>query len=135
MKGEDMQKKNISECMEQGAITLTDREDSAGKIEWYRHPKFTGVFLKNLILGADTDGMLSCHMVKIDPGAVLENHVHEFQWELHEILEGDGMFLLGTREAPYYPGCMGVIPRGTEHRITAGRSGLVLLAKFFPPLM
>lgn len=35
----------------------------------------------------------------------------------------------------YHPKCMGVIPKGTKHKVVAGENGLILLAKFFPALM
>ncbi len=60
-------------------------------VQWNNHPKFKGVYLKHLIKGDETDGQLSCHMVKVDPGCVLESHIHENEWELDEIIEGEGV--------------------------------------------
>lgn len=74
-------------------------------------------------------------MVKIDPGAVLEEHIHENQRELHEVIEGEGKFHLDTKETSYYPGRMGMIPKRTHHKVIAGEKGMVLLAKFFPALV
>ena len=125
----------IAACMANGTTTYVDRDDAAGEIPWNRHPQFNGVQLKHLVKGGDTEGRLSCHMVRIDPGAILEEHTHENQWELHEVIEGEGKFLLDAKEASYYPGCVGIIPQGTRHKVIAGRSGMVLLAKFFPALL
>ena len=88
-----------------------------------------------MIKGTDTEGLLSCHLVPIDPDSVLEQHVHEGQWELHEVIEGEGSFILGAKKTPYYRGRMGIIPKGTNHKVIAGKNGLVLLAKFFPALL
>ncbi|MBI5592162.1 MAG: cupin domain-containing protein [Deltaproteobacteria bacterium] len=130
-----METRELAACMANGSITFMDRDDAMGEIPWCQHPKFKGVYLKHILKGKDTGGMLSCHMVKIDPDAILEEHIHENQWELHEIMEGEGKFILESRETPYHPGRMGIIPRGANHKVIAGKSGLVLLAKFFPALI
>jgi quercetin dioxygenase-like cupin family protein len=127
--------KEISTCMANGTITFKDREDQTGQIQWNEHPKFKGVYLKHLIRGQDTDEKLSCHLVRIDPNSILEEHFHENQWELHEVIEGEGKFILGTKETTYCPGHMSMIPKGLGHKVIAGESGLVLLAKFFPALL
>jgi quercetin dioxygenase-like cupin family protein len=130
-----METREISSTMANGSITFIDRDDQAGRIEWNEHPKFKGVSLKHLIKGRDTEGRLSCHLVRIDPGCVLDEHVHESQMELHEVIEGEGKFVLGGKETMYYPGRMAIIPQGTKHKVIAGKSGMVLLAKFCPPLL
>jgi len=135
MRGDIMETREISAYIANGTTIYLDREEATAEIPWNQHPQFKGVYLKHLIKGADTDGKLSCHMVKIDPGAVLEEHIHENQWELHEVIEGEGKFFLDTKEAPYYPGHMGMIPKGTNHKVIAGGKGMVLLAKFFPALV
>jgi len=130
-----METREITASMANGSTTYMDRDDATGEIPWNQHPKFKGVYLKHIIKGTDTGGMLSCHMVRIDPNAILEEHVHEDQWELHEVIEGEGKFTLESKETPYHPGRMGIIPKGTKHKVIAGESGLVLLAKFFPALL
>ncbi|WP_028315061.1 cupin domain-containing protein [Desulfatibacillum aliphaticivorans] len=130
-----METQEITDSLTNGAITYIDKEEAAGDIPWNQHPIFQGVYLKHLVKGADTQGKLSCHIVKLDPEAVLEEHVHEGQWELHEVIEGEGVFFLQNKETPYHPGRLGVIPQGVEHKVAAGKSGLVLLAKFFPALL
>jgi quercetin dioxygenase-like cupin family protein len=130
-----METKESMAYMTKGSITFMDRDDAVEEILWSPHPKFKGVNMKHLIKGIDTDGMLSCHMVRIDPDAILEDHSHENQWELHEVIEGEGKFILESKEALYYPGRMGMIPKGVSHKVIAGKNGLVLLAKFFPALL
>ena len=114
--------------------TLTDVRD-AEALPWQDHPAFAGVRLRHLVTAADTQGQLSCHIVRLSPGASLAGHVHDGQWELHEIVSGDGKAELAGREADYAPGVTAVIPRGTPHAVTAGEQGLCLLAKFFPALL
>lgn len=130
-----METREITARMANGSTTYMDRDEATEEIPWNEHPKFKGVFLKHIIKGIDTDGMLSCHMVRIDPNAILEDHIHDNQWELHEVIEGEGKFVLESKETLYHPGRMGIIPRGTRHKVVAGESGLILLAKFFPALI
>lgn len=135
MKGDSMETREITRFMTNGLITYRDREDVAGEIPWSQHPKFKGVYLKHLIKGTDTGGMLSCHMVRIDPHAILEEHVHADQWELHEIIDGEGSFTLESKEVSYHAGSMAIIPKGSKHKVVAGSGGLIILAKFFPALI
>jgi len=121
--------------IETGFIALADRDDRVDGMLWHEHSKFPGVYLKHLIRGTQTEGRLSCHLVKINPNAVLEDHVHEDQWELHEVIQGDGKFILEFKETVYYPGGMGLIPANAKHKVIAGQKGLILLAKFFPALL
>jgi quercetin dioxygenase-like cupin family protein len=123
------------EYMANNTVIHRDREQKIDELPWNEHPKFNGVFLKHLVTGADTEGKLSCHVVKIDPHCILEEHAHEGQWELHEVIQGSGFLLLAAKEAPFHPGQMAVIPEGTKHKVTAGKEGLVLRAHFFPALM
>ena len=129
-----MKQQGFLEFINNGKVTLTGGDISIDET-WQEHQKFKGVYLKHLIKGTYTDGILSSHMVRIEPHAVLEEHVHDAQWELHEVIEGEGVFLLDNSERPYYPGRMAVIPKGVKHRVTAGSRGLVMLAKFFPALL
>jgi quercetin dioxygenase-like cupin family protein len=130
-----METSEIAACMTNGSTTLMDRDDMISEMPWNEHPKFKGVYLKQVVKGADTAGMLSCHMVRMGPNAILEEHVHENQWELHEVIDGEGVFLLDSKETRYHPGRMGLIPKGTKHKVIAGNSGLFLFAKFFPALV
>ncbi len=130
-----MKSEEIATRMENGSTIYLNREDASKEIPWEKHPKFDGVCLKHLIKGADTEGKLSCHMVRIDPGAVLDEHIHDVQWELHEVISGDGEFLLNTKKNTYYSGRMALIPKGMNHKVIAGKNGLILLAKFFPALI
>ena len=107
----------------------------AGALPWKAHPVFAGVELKHLVTAADTDGALSCHLVRLQPGAALASHVHDGQWELHEVVAGAGTAGIADRSADYLPGVSAVIPRGVPHEVTAGEAGLTLFVKFFPALL
>jgi quercetin dioxygenase-like cupin family protein len=125
----------IAHCMANGIIVLPEKTIHSQDITWTKHPTFEGVYLKHLIGGDSTNGQLSCHLVRIDPGCTLKIHTHAAQWELHEVIEGAGSCSLDGHPLSYETGRMVVIPSGTPHAVTAGDQGLVLLAKFFPALL
>lgn len=109
--------------------------EAAEDVAWTAHPTFAGVWMKHLVRGGQTNGLLSCHLVRLDPGCELESHVHETQWELHEVAQGGGQAELSGVGMAYAPGVITVIPQGEAHQVRAGVDGLWLLAKFFPALV
>ncbi|TIH20138.1 cupin domain-containing protein [Marinifilum sp. JC120] len=118
-----------------GTIETTTGAINCSDLNWNPHPAFKGVYLKHLITGDKTANQLSCHIVRIDPGCTLETHIHENQWELHEIINGKGSARLAEKTTPYHPGKSAIIPKGEQHSVKAGPEGLTLLAKFFPALI
>ncbi len=130
-----METKTISTNIANGTIHFIDRSEKNSDVEWTKHPKFKGVYLKHMIKGADTCGLFSSHLVKIDPECCLEKHCHENQLELHEVIEGDGLYQIVGDTFDYHLGKMAVIPKGENHMVQAGENGLTLLAKFFPALL
>lgn len=126
-------------------MNLTDLEDNTiyinGKkidkisnIDWVKHPKFTGVFMKTLLTGKDSSNNLSAMIVKIDPNYEIGDHIHEGKYELHEIISGYGIGIIGDEKIKYKPGVVSLIPGDIHHSIKAGVNGIILLAKFTPPL-
>lgn len=104
------------------------------EISWEKHPKFEGVFMKTIFTGADSNNNLSSMIVRIEPDCEIGNHNHQGKSELHEILEGDGFAEVGNIRINYFAGVISFIPENTQHKITAGEKGMILLAKFTPPL-
>ncbi len=115
-------------------LALPDASIDAAQLPWEPHPAFAGVEMKHLILGRDTEGGLSCHLVRVAPGAALGEHDHPHSTELHKVLGGEGTCRCGTMDIGYAPGTMAVIPRGRRHSVAAGGQGLLLLAQFSPAL-
>ena len=105
--------------------------ESAG-IDYTPHKVFQGVYLKHLVKGETTGGLVSCHLVKVEPFCVLETHTHPEQLEIHEVLSGEGEGQIAGKQARYVPGAIEVIPKNTPHRVTAGKEGLYILATFTP---
>lgn len=110
-------------------------ETLCGELPWHAHPVFTGVALKHLVTGAQTGGRFSAHLVRLEPGAEIGDHVHDASWELHEVAAGSGRCLLAGRTIDYAPGVAAVLPQNVPHSVRAGQDGLRLLAKFVPALI
>jgi len=127
---------SLETILSQGrAVHTVAGSRDAEALPWKAHPVFAGVSMKHLVVAADTNGALSCHLVRLEPGARLASHVHEGQWELHEVVAGAGTAGLADKPVDYQPGVAAVIPRGVPHEVTAGETGLTLFAKFFPALL
>ncbi|HPA63715.1 MAG TPA: cupin domain-containing protein [Spirochaetota bacterium] len=101
---------------------------------WNPHPSFDGVYMRNLITSKDSGGKISCHIVRLEPGAELKPHMHEGKSETHEVLAGSGIFNLAGSDYSYEKGVAAFIPEDTIHSVKAGNDGIILLAKFVPPL-
>jgi Uncharacterized conserved protein, contains double-stranded beta-helix domain len=125
----DYLKKVLSE-----RIYLMDKHIDIDTLKWNPHPTFKGVYLKHLITGKDTDDKLSCHIVKIDPGCILDTHIHDGKIEFHEVAGGSGIMYLDKQEISYSTGRVCLIPANTPHKVVAGKDGLYLFAKFTPAL-
>jgi quercetin dioxygenase-like cupin family protein len=133
IKGEfSMEAETISTSIANGTIHYSGCSKNISDVKWVKHPAYEGVYLKHMIMGADTGGLFSSHLVKIDPNCRLETHCHENQLELHEVVEGDGICRLAEETFDYHLGKMAVIPKREYHMVEAGENGLVMLAKFFP---
>jgi len=117
-----------------GISHLAGHEKSIPSLCWNQHPKFEGIAMKNIIAGEETNGQISVHLVRIEPGAAIGGHVHASQWELHQVLEGAGRAKIGKEWVPYAAGTLSVVPVGKEHEVVADGEGMLLLATFSPPL-
>lgn len=104
-------------------------------MDWIPHPKFKGAFIKHLIKGMDNDNHASCHLVRINPGCQLDDHIHEKEWEYHHIIEGEATGFMDGKPMTYQPGVIAVIPKGVVHKVVAGEAGLVILATFLQALV
>ncbi len=120
---------------EKGKIIFEKVTSDVSNIAWKEHASFKGVFLKHIITGADTNGRLSCHLVKIEPQCEIGNHAHDAQLEIHEVISGKGVCMINGKETEYENGIIAVIPEKINHIVKAGPEGLQLFAKFSPPLL
>lgn len=116
-------------------LVTPEGERLAREMDWKAHPSFPGVWMKHLVLGKDTGGLLSCHLVRVEPGKQIGAHVHEGSLELHEVLSGRGACRVEGREVAYSQGVSMVIAAGVDHAVQAHGEELCLMAKFAPALL
>jgi quercetin dioxygenase-like cupin family protein len=120
---------------ETGEVALAEGGYHSADKPWNAHPSFKGVYLKHLVTGAETGGQLSCHLVRIDPGCAIEDHLHDGKLEIHEVIGGSGECMIEQKAVPYTAGQLAVIPANLTHRVVASGEGLELFAKFAPALL
>lgn len=125
----------IFDAISGGTLCCQNGDCDVSSAPWNRHPAFAGVELKHVVTAAETGGMFSAHLVRIAPGKSIGLHTHEGQWELHEVADGAGVFVLEGRKIPYVSGSCAVMPAGVPHEVRAGDTGLEILAKFIPALL
>lgn len=130
-----MNHQTIAEIFEGGSVACGARISPIGEAVWNPHPAFTGVYLKHLVKGEDTQGRISCHLVRVEAGHEIGKHIHEGKEEIHEVLGGRGRCLVAGREYTYAPGIVSVIPGDTEHLVRAVDEDLLLFAAFSPALL
>lgn len=124
------------ECQfENGKGHFLKGEENFSELLFEPHKTFTGVALKHLVTGKETEGRLSCHLVKVEPLCCLESHTHPDHLEIHEVIAGEGFYKIDNLEYNYQPGSIGVIPMNTVHQVEAGKEGLYILATFSPALL
>ncbi len=123
------------EQFESGKIFTNGKRLITEDLPWNPHSIFKGVFLKHLIQGAETNGKISCHLVKIDPECEIGEHIHEGKFEVHEVIDGDGICQIEKESISYRAGSIALIPENKPHKVIAGKKGLLLLAKFTPSLL
>jgi len=120
---------------ENTAIFTREDQKAIEDFPWNKHAAFQGVYLKHLVKGDQTDGKFSCHLVKVEAGSELGEHIHANNWEIHEIVSGNATGYLEGKEMPYTPGATAIIPAGSKHRVVAGDRDLYIRAKFIPALV
>ena len=118
----------------QGRLALPSKTVDFDNLPWNAHPTFKGVALKHIVTAADTNGQFSYHLVRIDPGCKIGNHIHATQLETHEVISGFGECVNNGEKIDYQPGTITILPATIPHEVTAGDQGLYLFAKFMPAL-
>jgi quercetin dioxygenase-like cupin family protein len=123
------------QAMLTGEVIAGSNQKNVSELSWNIHPKFAGVALKHLVTGADTKGKFSSHIVRIQAGCEIGEHLHPGQWELHEVLQGQGTCLIEGKTIAYAVGTSNVIPADEPHSVQARETDLYLLAEFVPALV
>ena len=120
---------------ETGSVSGSAGKRKTESIAWTPHPAFAGVSMKHLVTGADTNGTSSVHLVRVNPGCCIGDHIHDGKTEIHQVVSGEGRCLVEEREIEYGEGVVAVIPADRPHSVVADEPGLFLLAVFSPALL
>jgi quercetin dioxygenase-like cupin family protein len=129
-----MEGKALFSKFEKGRLYRVEGTREFDAVEWSKHPAFEGVELKHIVPSSRTKEQFSYHLVRIAPGKKIGLHTHETQLETHEVIAGSGVCVIGGAEIAYESGVIAILPKGMEHEVKAGSEGLLLFAKFSPPL-
>jgi quercetin dioxygenase-like cupin family protein len=121
--------------LSEGKIVYTDKEFDVKDLAWNPHPNFSGVFLKHLVKGVSSDGKFSCHLIRIEDGFEIGEHVHDGKWEFINVVGGVGKGEIAGKKIVCELGVSMVVPENVKHRIVAGSGDVYLLAKFIPALL
>ncbi|MHC1629414.1 MAG: cupin domain-containing protein [Methanoculleaceae archaeon] len=128
-----MENQSIARLMEEGAAFFP-AEKAGRRTAWYSNPAWTGVALADLASGTDTQDAFSSHLVRVQKGCEVPDHLHESQWEWNAILSGHGRILLDGREISFKPGDTFTTPPGVRHAVVADMEDVAMLAVFAPGL-
>jgi quercetin dioxygenase-like cupin family protein len=126
---------NVMKTVLEGKVCVSSGAAMVESLPWNNHPKFMGVALKHLLTAADTDGKFSSHIVRVQAGCEIGEHIHPGKWELHEVLQGQGTCLIDGKVVEYEPGTSAAIPSDLPHSVRAHGEDLYLMAKFVPALV
>ncbi|MCT4620663.1 MAG: cupin [Marinisporobacter sp.] len=129
-----MENITVFDAFNKGVLLSESTELDLNKLDWNAHPKLKGVHLKDIITSSETQGTISCHLVKIEPHCKIALHTHPDHLEIHEVIQGQGSCILNTKSHPYNCGIVSIIPKNLKHEVIAGEKGLYLFAKFIPAL-
>lgn len=129
-----MSTKTVFVAFNTGILATDVGERDFSPLPWNPHPVFPGVALKHLVTSAESGGFFSYHLVRIDSGMTIGAHVHDPQLETHEVIAGKGVCVNGERKVEYVPGVLTLFRPKVRHEVSAGGEGLLLFAKFMPPL-
>jgi len=118
-----------------GQIFSNSHNDQVKDLPWHDHPTFPGVSLKHLITAKECEGKFSSHLVRVTRGCEIGEHIHEGKWELHEVVDGQGICRINGEKIDYVKGVSAVIPADIPHVVQATERDLYIMAKFIPALL
>lgn len=125
----------MNEYFEQFNIHSKNSSVRLQDLPWNKHAVCEGVFLKHYVTADMSGGGFSCHLVRVEAGCSISEHVHNDNWELHEVINGSGIGVVAGERIPYEEGTIAIIPQGEKHKVEAGEQDLYLWAKFIPALL
>ncbi|MBP2133736.1 quercetin dioxygenase-like cupin family protein [Methanomicrobium sp. W14] len=127
-----MKQSKIMDEPDREIVFLSDREIESSDREWYEHPEWKGIRLKDLLTGKDTGNKFSYHLVHIEKNCEIPKHLHEKEWELNRMIKGKGLFIFDNKEITLSAGQTFATPPGVSHAVSSYDSEMSLLALFIP---
>jgi mannose-6-phosphate isomerase-like protein (cupin superfamily) len=116
---------------EQQAVTR-----NLAELLWVQYPGHFNQALSKAIVTPETvgsrffDHRISCY----EPGAYVENHVHEVQEQIYHVLSGEGVLTVDGERRLVRANDVTYIPRGVHHELhCTGTATLVFLVITSPP--
>jgi len=107
----------------------------SASVEWQPHPTLRGIRVKSLE-NRNTWPEASVTLVEVDPGGVIEMHVHEKSYESAYIMSGRGLLHLPQGDTSVGTGDGVTVPPQTLHGLeNTGSEPMRILAVHMPPLM
>jgi mannose-6-phosphate isomerase-like protein (cupin superfamily) len=107
----------------------------AAMVDWQPHPTLRGIRVKSLE-NRNTWPEASVTLVQVDPGGVIELHLHEQSFESAYVLSGDGLLHVPDGDVSVKAGDGVTIPPQTIHGLeNTGVEPMQILAVHIPPLM
>ena len=79
-------KADLFHCFANGSLAASGNQWALADAPWTEHKDFPGVFLKNLAGPELTQGLLTCHLVRIEALQKIGRHTHGQRLELHELV-------------------------------------------------
>ena len=104
-------------------------------LDWQPHPTLRGIRVKSLE-NRSTWPEASVTLVEVDPGGVIELHLHEQSYESAYIMSGEGLLHVPGGDVGVKSGDGVTIPPRTVHGLeNTGPEVMRILAVHMPPLM
>ncbi|MBF8984760.1 cupin [Lutibacter sp. B2] len=129
-----MKNNTVFDAFDKGILLNQSNKLDLTKSDWNTIPNLKGVHLKDILISSETQGAISCHLVKIEPNCKIDLHTHPDHLEIHEVIQGAGHCILNTESHEYNCGTVSILPKNLKHEVIAGDKGLYLFAKFIPAI-
>jgi mannose-6-phosphate isomerase-like protein (cupin superfamily) len=107
----------------------------ASKLEWQSHPTIRGIHIKSLE-NKSTLGTASVTLVEVDPGSVIEPHLHEQSSETAYVISGCAVLTLPDGDVTLSAGDGVTVPPRTLHSLrNTADEPVDILAVHIPPTL
>jgi mannose-6-phosphate isomerase-like protein (cupin superfamily) len=108
---------------------------SGNRQEWSEISGSRQAFAKDMVTSEFWKAM-SLHFCRIEPGGFIATHGHKIEDEVHFIISGHGIAVIGDERKPVESYDVILAPAGLLHGIeNTGNENMLLVCAFNPPLV